>query len=379
MAENDKKFDVATVLKANGASDTEDGVNRISQAGGGFALDTAIGDNFFGINHRQTPNAVPINKDGHGLTFFTKPRMNMQADNLRMNRLMLPLLSNNETSLQRVIRCTLDPDLMKDGLACPFVDSDMAFIPVLTNNLLSISGFPDVEVDTFTSVQGAYKESWFMVDSVAQNLSTYDITANFRNIDGDPITALSFFWAHYASFVYQGLLVPKPDMIIENEIDYLTRIYRLVLDKNKRFVQKIGACGAAVPLNSPIGAAMAYDSTTPFNHSNDQLSLTFRCVGAIYQDTYLFYTFNKTVAMFNPEMVGSNFSAKLKKQSTTPGIPPEYEYRHPRYTMVPMEALDLFNNKGYPRIAPETGELQWWVPNELYQQRVTIYNQQKLG
>lgn len=374
MAENKKMVDVAKVLKDNGNTTVEESTNHIVLATSAVSIDTAIGDNLYGINHRQTPGAVPINKDGYGLTFFTRPALNMQTENIRAHRQFLPLLSTEKSSLQRVIRCLLDPRLQRSGLPCDFVDPDMAFIPVLSNNLLSISGWPDVEVDTFTSQPGAYKEAWFMVDSVAQNLSTYDITANFRNIEGDPITALIFYWIHYASLVYQGRLVPYPEYIIENEIDYLTRIYRLVLDKNKRFVQKIGCTGIAAPLSAPFGASLNYEAGTPLNLSNNQLSIPFRCAGAIYQDDIVIYTFNRTQAEFNSEMRDELFKAVPGKRGINGQV--EYTYSHPRYKQIPIEALDLFNNRGYPRIDPETYELQWWVPGDLYKERLAIYTEQ---
>lgn len=34
------------------------------------SIDKAVGNNLFGINHRQMPSLVPINKDSFGLTFL---------------------------------------------------------------------------------------------------------------------------------------------------------------------------------------------------------------------------------------------------------------------------------------------------------------------
>ena len=375
MAEIDKKLDVAATIKTAGASTVSDVVNRTTLAAGAISLDTAIGDNFYGINHRQTPGAVPINKDSHGLTFFTRPEFNLSTVNIRAIRQLIPLLTSDEASVQRVIRCLLDPRLQREGTPCQFVDANLPFISVLTNNLLSMSGWPDVEVDTFTSSPGIYKEAWFIVDSLAQNLSTYDITATFRNIDGDPITLLFFIWAHYSSLVYQGLMIPYPEKIIRNEIDYLTRIYRLVLDKNKRYVQKIGATGISAPMNSPMGASFNFDASTPLNQSNNQISINFRCAGALYQDDILVWAFNQTVAKYNSYMADKNFSTKRVSQATAT-LPAVYQTTHTTYKQIPYEALDLFNNRGYPRIEPETYELQWWVPPDLYKERYGIYLEQ---
>ena len=62
------------------------------------SLDKAIGNNLYGINHRQTATPVPSNKDTYGLTFFVRPQLNLQTDNIRNVRQFYPLLTENETS-----------------------------------------------------------------------------------------------------------------------------------------------------------------------------------------------------------------------------------------------------------------------------------------
>ena len=343
---NDKKANpVDSIVKTNPKYLSDD-VNDIYKNTSVGSLTTAIGDSFYGINHRQTPTAIQINKDYFGLTFFTRPKLNLSSANLRTARIMSSLLSTNENSIQRVIRCLLDRSLHRQGINCTLIDNRQAFIPLLTNNLLSMSGWPDVSVPTNTSHEGMYKEAFSMVDGITVNYSTYDITANFRNTPGDPITALFLAWIHYSSFVYQGVMVPYPEMIIENEIDYQTRIYRLVLDSTKTKVTKIGACGASFPLSSPIGKSFDFESDKPINSSNDQISIPFRCMGAIYQDDILINEFNRTTMVFNPGLTDSRRRGEYKK--------------------IAIEELGIFNNKGYPRINPATYELEWWVTNEVY-------------
>ena len=80
-------------------------------------------------------------------------------------------------------------------------------------------------------------------------------------------------------------------------------------------------------------------------------------MGAMYQDTILVDEFNRTTQMFNDGL--------------TDTLRPLY------YKQIPMDALTIFNNRGYPRIDPNTYELQWWVSNEDYAQRVPLYNDQK--
>lgn len=338
-------------------------VDDITQVNLGGTMSRAITDNLYGINHRQIPGAIPINKDQYGLTLFTRPQLNFTTSNLRNVRLMIPLLSADDMSYQRAIRTLLDPRLMSGyaesssgaaKISCPIVDPEQAFIPLLTNNLLGISGWPDINVPTHSTPEGVYKESHTIVDGVTVNFNSYDITATFRNSRGDPITSMFFYWAHYMSNVFEGQLLPYPDMIIRNEIDYNTRIYRLVLDSSKKYVQRIAACGAAIPGAVPIGSMFDYSSEKPYNDVNAQISIPFKCMGAIYNDDILVWAFNKTVVTFNPSMSD--------------------EHRNNEMVKIPGEYLELFNNRGYARINSEAGyELEWWIRKSLFEQRKAQY------
>lgn len=313
-------------------------------------LSTAISDTFYGLNHRKQPNSIPVNKDDHGLTFFTRPRLNMTRDNLRQERTFVPMLTSNATSIPRAIRALLDTDSRLEGHGSPLVDPHQAFIPILTNQLITLSGWPDVVAPTYTSKPGVYKEAFSHVDGVTKNYEVFSLQANFRNIQGDPITALFLTWVHYASLVYQGIMVPYPDMIVENEIDYQTRIYRLVLDPSRRFVQKIGACGAAYPYSVPLGTAFNIDAEQPYSRANEQISISFQAIGAQYQDDILIDEFNKTVIMHNSDMGGERDEDRVRN-----GL-----------KKIEPELYNTFNHMGYPRINPNTYELEWWMWKNEY-------------
>lgn len=316
-------------------------------------IQTAIGNNLYGINHRQQPSPVPISKDNYGLTFFVRPQLNMQTPNLRNVRLFYPLLTTNPNSYQMIIRCLLDPRLIHGypsipdskedyyRLVCPFVDNKQAFIPILSNHLKSISGWPDVTVPVHTSAEGAYQEVHSMVDGITVNYTAYDIEATFRNSKGDPISSLFSTWVNYQSNVFEGMLMPYPDFITENEIDYNTRIYRLVLDPTKQTVQKIAATGVSFPTSLPMGGFFDYSSEKPYNDNNSDITIRFRCMGAQYNDDILIYEFNRTVEIFNPEMSSVNIDEYMIK--------------------IPQEYLNIFNNRGYPRINPNNYNLDWYV------------------
>lgn len=333
-------------------------VDFVSRLNGYGSLTSAQTNNLRGVNVNLNGTPAPKNKDHYGITFFTRPDLNMSYDNLGSDRMLSSLLSEDKSSMARAIRVLLDPRGEAAGRISNLVDPEMSFIPVLTNSLISMSGWPDLTVDTYTSKEGAYKEAYSMVDSTSHIFNTFDITANFRNIQGDPITLLFAVWIRYASLVYDGTLVPHPENMFQNTIDYQTRVYRLVMDADFRHVQKIAACGAGFPMASPLGAAFNYSNEGEWNEENDQISIPFRCIGANYLDPILVKEFNQTVSMRNVNMRDGNRGDTMIKISATEDYPP--------YGGIGSSLLNLLTHKLYPRIDPFTMELEWWSKTGNY-------------
>lgn len=333
------------------------------------ATSTSIGAAYWGFNHRNTPTPIPINRDGNGLVFFTRPDLNLSSSNIRHYRAMNALQTEAEVSLPRIFRSYLDPELGNTNfngggalapLTCPLVDNLQAFIPLLTNTCISMSGFEDIDAPVAVTKAGAYGESMSHVDGLSDKYGIYEITSTFRNMVGDPVTMLVYYWIKYMTAVRQGLMIPRFKNIFENRIDYQTRIYRLSLDHSRTYVQKIACTGASTPKFSPIGAAMNFEADKPFNASNDQVSITWTGHGLYYMDDFIIRSFNSTVKMFNPGMDTIKYYPATINQAA--------HYSSPSYTKIPMNSLTLFNNKGYPLILPETLELSWWVKTSEFNQ-----------
>ena len=304
-------------------------------------MDKSLTNLLHGINHRKTKNFSPSNRDMYGYVFFTRPQLNMSELNLKNSRQFYPLLTNNKKGLQNYVRNILDPRL-KD---CPIVDDRLAFIPILTNSVKTVSGWPDKVVPTYTSKEGIRKEQWSIVDGSSDIYTSYDLNITFDgNIKDEPLTLLFDTWTSYPTLAFEGVINPYIDMVLENEIDYNTRIYRLIMSADNKYVKKIGATGASFPINVPSGQFFDYDSTKPMNDSVKDITIRFRSMGALYNDSKLIESFNKTVGIFNSDFKHLS-SSKLKK--------------------VPRELIDLYNFNGYPYINPDTYELEWYVDTNL--------------
>ena len=346
------------------------------------SVSKAIGNNMYGINFRQTGNPVPRAKDMYGFTFFTRPQLNLSRLNITNYRGFYNLLTDNNISYQAFTRLMLDPRLGNTGgLKCPFIDNKNPFISILTNNVVSLSGWPDLTVPVHTSEAGQYGEEHSFVDGVTNHFEAFDLDVTFKNTKGNPLLYFFYIWIKYSSLVFEGILNPYIDMITENEIDYNTRIYRLVLDQQKRYVTYIAATGASFPVNVPTGNLFDYNVDTPMNTRNSEINIRFRSLGFTAFEDILKLEFNKTLAIFNSDLRKvlnsdlSNASDDFKARDDGTVV---YRIQGCKYVKIPhylAMSIDTsifsnnffsVNHRAYPYINLITNELEWWVDESRF-------------
>lgn len=370
----DFDMNIRSALDQDGYTDgrtvgiTSDDIDSLF-AEGFSGLYTAATRSFRGINHFNTGAAVPANYDVHGYTFFTRPRMKLDDRNCIIERNALTYLATSDRlSIPAAIRAYLDPigsgspvtttygdsSIPKNKYTCPLVDPLSPFISILSNSLVSLTGWPDIDVDTYTESAGLMKEQWSMYDGIAKFNGSFSLNSSHVNMRGDPLGLLFQAWVTYGTNIRLNQnMIPWLDSIMDREKDYETRIYRLIMDPTKTFVQKIACTGASIPTASNTGASYDYDSTRPLNDRNDTISMSWLSSGAIYYDPYTPVAFNITVVDFNPNMYPSN--------------------RARVYTKIPRQQRKYFKDEGYPWINTETSELEWYVPNDRYAQVMEQY------
>jgi hypothetical protein len=279
----------------------------------------------------------------------------MTTDNLaNFNPFYHTLIDDRSTSIANWIRCTLDPRLMHgfkignfdyDTIDCPLVDNHNAFMPVLTSNIISVTGFPDKVITPFVSKPGNYKETYVQGDGPLYDYKEREVSVTFRNFQGNIIMRLFDVWVDYIRCVFEGVLSPYPDYLMADWIDYQTRIYRIILDPTQTYVIDIMAFPVSFPITVPRGASGDFNIEKPFIESKD-VTIMFISSGVCYNSGMLAHEFNKAVCIFNSSMKDGNretYNKKLNKFSSK-----------------------FFSWRGYPRINPNNYELEWWVPNDLY-------------
>ena len=333
-----------------------DRLNKINIENGFGSLTHAYTDFLRGLNHRGVGNQLNTNRDNVGMVFFTRPNLNLSYDNLAAHRMLMPFATQTgDMTLQRYVRTLLDPKgaLFRD-VTSPLVDHTSPFIPLLTNTLMSSSGWPDIAVDTYDSKEGIRKEQWSIVDGVYKVNNTFSLSVNFANVLGDPVSALFQVWLMYAVSVRLGEMLPYPESIVEREIDYQTGIYHLILDPSRRYIQKI-ARTIAYPTAIPMGNNFNFTGDQPFVNDNATISTQFKCIGADYNDPILFEEFNDLAAIYNPGLTITSIGADGTLSITG------------NYIQLSSSEVKKYNNHGYPLIHPITHELTWWVSTDTYQ------------
>ena len=364
----DYNSDIRVDLNQNGYTDgrlvgiSRDELDSVFAEGLG-GLYTAATRAFRGINHYNTGPAFPANYDLHGYTFFTRPRMKLGAKNCLRDRTLTYMLTDDPLTIPRIVRAYLDPlgsgtpakisapdaSLKEEKYPCPLVDPLNPFISILSNSLTSLTGWPDINVDTFDSDAGLQKEQWSTYDGIAKYYGTFNLNASFTNMRGDPLGLLFMTWVTYGTRIaWDEMMIPWVDAVLDHEKDFETRIYRLIMDPTKTYVQKIACTGASFPTNANTGGSYDYDANKPVNSKLDQHSMSFKCQGALYYDPFIAVAFNITVTDFNPNM--------------RPG------FRQKHYTKIHPSERIYFKDEGYPWINTKTSELEWYVPNARYKQ-----------
>lgn len=350
------RFTIENVILAGKTEEMARLIDQVFIQGGLGPVKSGLTRSLYGVNFFGGSATMPLNRDRYGLTFFTRPMMNMTSDNLLSDRIMSKLLNEDENSIHRLIRATLDAQVLGSHnlprFDSPFINPRSAFIPILSNTLVSLSGWPDLDSQTFTSAAGNWREEYSFVDGIIQDYRTWDMTCNFKNVDGNIITNLFFYWVIYQACVAGvGNLLPYPIMNLGNEIDYNTAIYRVTLDGTNTFMTGI-ARTIAFPLTCPKGAQYNFESDQTLNLDQKQVSIQFRCHGAEYDDDILVYEFNRAVELMDPDFRDHN--------------------RNRNYVKLPKSLWRVFSGKAQPRIDPMTYEFEWWIEDAEYRSYLTL-------
>ena len=318
--------------------------------GSGRGSGTSVTETLLSKHDRFGNSAVQINSEMVGLTFFTKPRLNMTTESLRQDPTLAMLDTMDPLSFMFGLRCNLDTVFAKSPQAaslaelCPWFNSDTPFNVPLSNLLIGISGWPDWSAEFETTESGYFSEDMTLVRGSDWGRRTYDLSCTFRDIQGGYLMAYFYYWLMGMVLQMDGTIVAYPDDRDANRLNYTCSIYRFVMDPSMRTITKWAKATGCFPVSVPIGDVFNYGPGDSFIHTSQQFTVPFKANNIRYMDPRHLAAFNTLVTRNVPD---------VKLNSTTRTKTPQgAEFN---FTGIPF--IDLYNG---------TNELMWLAePEEL--------------
>lgn len=306
---------------------------------------------YHGFNHSGSGDTVSVNRSLKPMVFITKPLLNLTSDNIRLVRRLQYLTSTDPNSMAAMIRSSLMPELdagdYEPGVTrSNFVDEKSPFINFLTSTLQSFTGWRDETTDSFVSKEGLAQQVHGHVDDRPIYYGDLDFNSTFNGKDGNPHLVLFTAWREYMTRVSEGSMVPFPEMIAYDEIDYTSRPYVIITKEDKVSIDMIAAAGAMYPSAVSIGSYFNFNNETPFNEEANTIDIPWKAYGVMYNDPAIIDDFNYLGEMFNLDLRDGIRERRMIKLS-------EYE-------------KTLLIGYGYPRINKDEMLLEWWLDIPTY-------------
>lgn len=271
-------------------------------------------------------NLVLPNHEVTGLTFITRPKLNLHSSNLRQDHIMATLDTRDPYSLGFAIRCLLDTNFaQQDGIfelahMSPFINAESPFLIPLTNCLASESGWPDPSIDTETTEGGFFSENITFAKGSDRLRRSYDLTLTFRDIQGGFIAMLLYYWHRYIELVTTGEMIAYPSDIAARRLNYTCSIYRFVLDPSRKFITKFARATGCFPKSFPWGAFFNRNERESFISSGAQFSIPFQVNFVSYMDPMIFRDFNTIAKRFCPD-IEQRLIAPVEAENNFIGLP----------------------------------------------------------
>jgi len=282
----------------------KDGLDYISRGRGtgpyGSQLSTVLAK-----HDRIGIRAAMDNYVKYGLTFITRPHLNLNPHNLKVDRVLNLLNTADENTIQFAIRCMLDTEFARTAafekaMKCPFIDWRSPFFTWITNNMQSISGGPTYQIDVDTEEGGYFGEAQSTAKASDSYSKPFDINIEVIDPYGGPIAAAIFYWTYAMDAQYKGWILPYPGDIEEQVLNYTVSIYRFLTDVTGEHIVRAYKYTGCFPISRP-GASLAdFTRDTPFIEQARSFSIGFRCNHVDENDPIIFKEFNDLVERYYP-------------------------------------------------------------------------------
>lgn len=205
---------------------------------------------------------------GRTIVFITRPMMNISSivSTVEENKITLipklyyPFIRNYYTTrLGKLLMCYLSSYEYSRKYILP-EDSDgfrfnkpVPFVPFLTNLCTSITGGPDLIIDTYET-EGDLQGNKLTYAAGSDEFGIAgEITLNFRDLYGSPIMHYYTLALMYMHGVTKGIINPEERFIIERIIDYTSSIYVFMLGLDGESILRYAKFTGCFPKSVPYG------------------------------------------------------------------------------------------------------------------------------
>jgi len=310
--------------------------------------------NFMGSFDRFRTNILPTNAEHSGLTFITRPRLNLMRSSLRQDRCFAPLDGDRPNAMSFAIRAYLDTKLSKHKNYAeiveqsPLIDHMNPFFNPLMNGLTGISGWPDPVMQTTTTDPGFHSEDMTTALGHDDLAKTYDLSLSFKDIQNGPIAATFFYWLRNMHNLMKGRQIAYADDIDNQRLNYTVSIYRFNLDPTRRFITRYAKATGCFPKSVPLGAMFNFSESELFVSSAGKFSIPFVANKVEYNDYGILLDFNRLARRYWQGINTPGQYVDLDRFHNAQGGETQYTKK-----------LSAFNNfRGRPYVNLEDGNME---------------------
>mgnify|MGYP001214329310 FL=1 len=181
-----------------------------------------------------------VNRMYRGMTFITRPKLNLSTRSLKQDDTMQMLNNADPYGFQMAIRSWLDTKFAKDNdyitRNCPFFNKFSAFNIPLMNSLTAISGWPDTVIESYTTRGGYFSEDMSFAVGSTDGRQTTNLTLSCRDFQGGFVMAMLFYYLRSLYLQSSGLSTVYTEDIDAYRLNYTFSIYRFLLDPYRKSI-----------------------------------------------------------------------------------------------------------------------------------------------
>lgn len=291
--------DVTIKSYDDASSNLREKIGNLLYQSNGARQFTSFQDSMYGIDNVKNTIYMP-ELEGHGFTFITRPKLNLSPTSIRNDRILSLLNVMQADTIQYAMRALLDTNISRifgvTTSVSPYLNESNPFIPILSNRLLSLNGWPDPTIDIETTQGGFFSESITYPKGSDMLARNYDISATFNDIQGSIIFTMMMLWVRWIFLANRGLITAYVEDIEARRMCFTSSIYRFVMDPSNRYITKWAKATGCFPRSVPAGAYFNYDANANNVETSMNLSIPFTVSGKVeYMDPITLREFNMLV------------------------------------------------------------------------------------